>query len=384
MTCCPSCFRWLVSLVSRTARHAAWAPLGYVIGVDSLASGEAPTCIYCGCRLVVPTRPAHVFPEGLGGRLTTIDTVCNDCNNSFSDIEGRICIRLAPFGALAGAMRGDRKPIGAVVEYRGSKWRVENARMDEMAPPPREKGRVQPMPARREDQIRTIAAALKAKKLPPEAMLDGRYTLEPEADIPPLEPIQEDPVDLGLTWGDRISKRVMIKVAIELLAHYDASSAQATELEAARRFARYDEGEEWDFRAGFDTETAAARIEPVAATLVHGIDIWTAGRRVHYRMTLFTELRIAGTLTDSWMGRAFGASYTFDVKDPANRSLVWEPRDGAPLVNKTRRVREREMLGAMQRFEETSLGNSARRRIRAPTPDFNDLYPDVRTLMTKK
>jgi hypothetical protein len=32
------------------------------------------TCIDCGCTLKVPTRPAHVFPKGLGGRLTTTTT----------------------------------------------------------------------------------------------------------------------------------------------------------------------------------------------------------------------------------------------------------------------------------------------------------------------
>jgi hypothetical protein len=73
--------------------------------------GDQPRCIYCGRVLVVPTRPAHVFPNGAGGRLTTTTTVCNECNNSTSGIEGDFCLGLAQAGALVGARRGDRKPI---------------------------------------------------------------------------------------------------------------------------------------------------------------------------------------------------------------------------------------------------------------------------------
>jgi len=55
----------------------------YSGSVDSVTDASVPACIYCGCKLNVPTRPAHVFPEGLGGRLATTTTVCNDCNNAF-------------------------------------------------------------------------------------------------------------------------------------------------------------------------------------------------------------------------------------------------------------------------------------------------------------
>jgi len=288
------------------------------------------------------------------------------------------------FGALAGAMRGDREPISSVVEFEGLKWRVKNARMDEMAALPREKGRVHPMPARREDQIKTIVAALKAHKLPPEAMLDGRFMLEPDVDIPPVAPVQEAPVSLTLCWGDRLSKRVMIKVAIELLAHFDSSAARMPALDLARRFARYDKGDEWDFRTGFDAETSGAGIACVDAPLVHGVDVWTTGPKLHYRMTLFTEMHFVGTMTKAWADRPFSASYTFDIKDPANKTLACDTRDGASLVSKSRHVRDHEMAGAMARFEEASLANSERRRMRAPPPDIKDLYPEVRAAMMKK
>ncbi len=231
-----------------------------------MAVALASKCIYCSCTLKVQTKPAHVFPEGLGGRLATTTTVCDDCNNSFSNIEGQVCLRLAAMGAFAGARRGDRKYVSTEIEFQGSKWRLENGRMDEMAKPPREKGRINPLPARREDQVATVARALKSRGLPAEAMLDGRFTQEEEPDVPPVEPLQTEPVEHGFNWGDRISKRVMIKIAIELLAYFDPDAARSPELDRARRFARYDDGSEMDFRAGPDIETLGAGIPRVEAT----------------------------------------------------------------------------------------------------------------------
>lgn len=341
-------------------------------------------CIYCGCTLKGPTRPAHIFPEGLGGQLVSVTTVCDDCNNSFNNVEGQICLRLAPSGALVGARRGDRKHISAEIEFQGSRWRVENGRMDELAEPPRERGRVHPMPARRKDQVATVVRALRSRGLPAEAMLDGRFNLEQEPDVPPIDPVQEEPIYNGLNWGDRIAKRVMIKIAVELLARFDAKGARYPELERSRRFARYDEGDEMDFRAGPDTETSGANMLHVEARWFHGIDVWTSGRKLHYRLTLFSEIRWVGTLTKFWDGLPFSASYTFDVTDPNKLTITSEARDGATLVNKSRRVRMRENDDAVARITATNFANAERRRIRALKPDFKDLYPDVKALMEKR
>lgn len=346
--------------------------------------GDQSRCIYCGRVLVVPTRPAHVFPNAVGGRLTTTTTVCNECNNSTARIEGDFCLGLTRVGALAGARRGDRKPIVATIEHERKKWRAEGGRMDEMAPSPREKGRVNPLPAHREDQVRTIVSNLKSRGLPAEAMLDGRYTLEHEDEPSPESDTQANPVVITWSLGDRAWKRVMYKIAIELLAYFDAQGGRALELDPVRRFVRYDEGEEWNFPMDVDTETTASQIAPVEVMLFHGIDVWTAGRNVHFRLTLFTELRVVGTLTEEWSGGPFRISYTLDIKDPVKMKVSSEPCDGAHLVHKSRHVRDRELADALARMEETSLGNSERRRIRAPKPDFNDLYEDVRAAMNKK
>lgn len=236
--------------------------------------GQKPMhCIYCGCKLVGVVRPAHIIPEGMGGRLTSTTTVCNDCNNSFAGIEGTACERLGKQGALVGALRGDRKPIIAMIDFEGSKYRAGEARMDELAGPPTDRGRVWSMPARRQDQVKRIVTALLSLKLPPEAMLNGCFKLEHAGIAPPVGETQANPVEFSFVWCDRLSKRVMTKTALELLALLHGDAAKRPELEHARRFARYDEG---DFYSGVDTETLGARLPLVAAPYVHAIDVWSA------------------------------------------------------------------------------------------------------------
>lgn len=338
-------------------------------------------CLYCEAPLEGVVRPAHVIPEGMGGRLASTSTVCNDCNNSFARIEGIACQRLATQGALVGALRGDREPITAVVTLEGSTYRAGRGRMDELAGPPTDRGRVYPMPARREDQIKVVVSALRARHLPPEALLDGRFKLEEAAAVAPIGETQAEPVEVSMAWCDRATKRVMTKAALELLAHLFPNEATRPELEGVRRFARYDEG---DFFAGVDTSTAGAGLPLLDAPYVHAIEVWTAGMRCHYRMILFTELRFVGTLAEVRIGKALRSSYSFDVKDPANRRVIAESGDGATLVNKSQRVRQRELDVALEKLEELNWSTSARRRVRAPPPSFKDLYPDVVRAMGKR
>lgn len=215
-------------------------------------------------------------------------------------------------------------------------------------------------------------------------MLDGRFTLEAEPDIPPVEPLQPEPVEHGITWGDGISKRVMIKIAIELLAYFDADAARSSALSRARRFARYDDGRETDFRAGVDGETSGAGLPHVEAMWFHGMDVWTSGGKLNYRMTLFSHVRWVGTLTESWTGAVISASYTFDITSPGRWTCTRELRDGAALVGKSRRVRMREHGEALALVEKANFDNAQRIMCRAPKPDFQDLYPDVKSLMEKR
>lgn len=337
-------------------------------------------CIYCGADLGPNTRPAHIVPKGMGGRLASKTTCCNDCNNSFSGTEGDACLRLAAHGALAMAKRGDNRPVSAIIEVDGSKFRAENGRLDGMGGPIRDGGRIVPMPARRKDQVYRIAKALCDRGWPPEAMLDGRFYLESEPNVPPVPEVQTKPIESTLKWGDRPTKRVMTKMALELLAHFDHHAATSDALHSARAFARYDQG---DLRASPNLETDGAGLAHVEAIWVHAIEIWTAGRKLHYRLTVFTELRFVGTLTEAWDRGPLRGVYSFDARAPADWNVISDASDGATLVNRSYRLRVREFEVAVQRLERRSYENSERRAGRAPKPDFEDLYPDVVKVMAK-
>jgi hypothetical protein len=337
------------------------------------------SCIYCGIQLVPGTAPAHIISKCLGGRVTSRTSVCTPCNNSFTSIEDEACRRVAPNSAMAGGRRGDGSFVSAVIAHEGSEYRVQNTRMDELAGPPLERGRVHPMPARREDQVRTVVRALRSRGWGPEAMLDGRFRLERDADVPPVPEMQTDPIETIFRWCDRITKRAMVRSAIELIAFFEPEAARLPQLESVRRFARYDEGDHW---AGVDTETTASGLEQVEALYIHGIDFWTAGAKLHYRMTLFSLLHFVGTLTESWSAGSMRGSYTLDIRAPAETAVVFDRSDGATLVGKSDRVRRRELDDALEQHETTSMANSERRRGRAPALDFNDLYPDVVAAMT--
>lgn len=49
-------------------------------------------CVYCGGEVRGVSKGEHVIPKALGAALT-IDTVCKDCNNAFSDIDKELCSR---------------------------------------------------------------------------------------------------------------------------------------------------------------------------------------------------------------------------------------------------------------------------------------------------
>lgn len=216
-------------------------------------------------------------------------------------------------------------------------------------------------------------------------MLDGRFVFErdPSMDDTPIDDIQAEPIENSLLWGDRVTKRLMLKIAIELLAYFDGSAARCDELIAARRFARYDEGDDWEFRAGPDMETSGAKLKHIDATYIHGIEIWTAGNRLNYMMIILSKMHWVGTLSHSWKCGPFRAAYSFDIRDPGNKCVEHDKSDGATLVNKSFRVRMAELQKATVLLTETIKQHAERRRMRAPAPDLNDLYPEVAAAMNK-
>lgn len=337
---------------------------------------QSAHCIYCGCTLIQPTRPAHIVPDGMGGRLTSTSTCCNDCNNKFSKLEGDACLRIAPIAALAGARRGDRSFIRAKISTPHGKFIAENRRLDELAAPPRARGTVRPLPARREDQIAIVVAMLRDFNLPIEALRDGRLAFEADAIEPaPVPEFQQEPTSGTLRWLDRSTRRLMVKMALEFLAYWHPRAARDRILSSAVRFSRYDDGENpW---AAVDTETSASGIPLVEDNIVHGLEIWTVETSLFYRMTLFSEFRFVGILSEQNPIREFAAAYSFDITDPANYRVAAENRDGASLVRKSSRTRRRELDLACEKFLATSYERSERRQGRAPPPSIEDLYDEI-------
>ena len=116
---------------------------------------------------------------------------------------------------------------------------------------------------------------------------------------------------------------------------------------------------------------------------MHGIELWSIGGKLNYRMILFTEMRFIGTLTNGWGGRSLRCSYSFNVQNPLNMLVPSGEGDGATLVRKSSRVQQSELDAATAKHSAFNFSTSERRRMRAPPPSFEDLYPDVVEAMKK-
>ena len=66
-------------------------------------------CVYCDTPLLPGTKPAHVIPSALGGRLKSRTYCCSECNNAISDSEKRLAEALRVFTSMLGVKRGDNR-----------------------------------------------------------------------------------------------------------------------------------------------------------------------------------------------------------------------------------------------------------------------------------
>ena len=262
-------------------------------------------CLYCLDELGPHNVSwAHVFPDALGGRLQSDKICCHPCNNSFSAVESTCAAILAPVGAMMKARRGDGRPVEAEFEHDGRLFRAGDGGMFEEAPPPTDRGRRWELPASDDRQVSMAVTILRQRRLPPEALIDGRVQI---IDGGP------EPAPLGLTnpqagvttnmeWGFPAASRLQLKIACDLLAHSRPDLARTHSLGAAARFARHGLG---DFRVSFDSSTEGSRLPEVQAPYRHMIEVWTRRGCVHVRLGLFTELRFVSTLTTDWNGPSF-------------------------------------------------------------------------------
>lgn|GEM_PF-5624640 len=310
-------------------------------------------CLYCPAELGAHNETlAHVFADALGGKLCSPEVCCASCNNSFTGVESRCVNALAVVGALLGARKGDGTPIEASFEHEGRRFRARAGSMLEEAPPPTDKGRRWPLPADGRKQVDQVIRALRERKLPPEALNDGRMSLADAADDEEPEGLRDANagVSTPMEWGFAEAKRMQIKIACELLAHSRADVARNESLREACAYARNGRG---DWHVPFDSSTSGSGLPEVAAPYRHAVDVWTNNRCLHSRLTLFTELRFVATLTSAWEGPSLQLSYSFDCRDPAEICVEHGNQDGAMLIRKSARVSHSELLEASARLSET-------------------------------
>src|SRR5258708_4593557 len=74
----------------------------------------APTCVYCSAGLTDQTTLAHYFPSAIGGRLSSRNVCCTDCNNGLAPVERTFCEALSQLTAMVGVVRGDDEQAPAV------------------------------------------------------------------------------------------------------------------------------------------------------------------------------------------------------------------------------------------------------------------------------
>jgi hypothetical protein len=336
-------------------------------------------CLYCAAPLVPANESlAHVVPESLGGRLAGRAICCATCNNGFSPLESICALRLAGPSGVIGACKGDGTPISGVVELDGSMFQAESGGMYEEAPPPKDRGRVWPLPARADRQVTLVAAMLRQRRLPPRAIVDGRFALQDAlaTDEPP--PRLANPgagVPIAMEWGDLDTSRVMVKSACELLAYSSPALARLPCLASALRFARYGLGR---FHVAIDTSTQGSELPHIDAPYVHSLDVWTRREALYYRFGLFSELRFVGALTSRWSGPPLRLSYSFDCREPRNCRHDVRDGDGDAVVEKSQRLRDRELAKASERLSQT-MRESVRLpdAYRAEALSREDLYAGV-------
>lgn len=342
-------------------------------------------CLYCKDELGPNNRSfAHVFSNGLGGRLQSDKLCCHDCNTSFTEIEST-CIRaMAPVGAMMKARRGDGEPIQAVFEHDGRRFRLGDGGMFEEAPPPTAKGQKWSLPADEERQVTQVVTMLRQRRLPPEALTDGTMLL---VDAPP-EPTPEglaNPdagVVVNMEWDYPHARRLQFKFACDLIAYLEPELARSERLRAAAEFARHGRG---DFRVSFDASTAGSFLPEVDAPYGHVIEVWTRRACVHTRIGLFTELRFVGTLTSSWDGPSFRFSYSFDCLDPRLVSIERGTGDGDFVVKRSPSLTHSELLQASARLSETMKTRATDvRAYRAEALTADEFYRRIKPMFEAK
>src|SRR5262245_15630028 len=192
-------------------------------------------CIYCQKALTPRTRWAHVWPRSMGGRISSREICCDDCNNAIGDTEDEVRAALQHVNATLGARKDDGTPIAVRVTIDGMEFEKAGALADLQVPEvsfdPKTKWLTIPLPAGFDNQVEAVARTLRRHGFVPDDLV-GRTELT-KADEPTMPPSGVRWYDLSI-GGTTAHKQVFAKMAIELLAYHDHSLANRGELSVAR------------------------------------------------------------------------------------------------------------------------------------------------------
>ena len=336
-------------------------------------------CLYCRAELTATTKLAHVMPEALGGRRQSREICCSDCNQAFAPLEADLGEALRLAGAHLGAKTGDGRALTKELTIDGLTCQGSAGRAEVQVPGPtfdqtRKCVRFA-LPAGRESQARLIAWNLWQQGKSPAAIDVGEFVLEPDP--------QASPANLGcrvfpsrLHIGGSEHKRVLAKMALELLAHRRPALARQYSLLKARRFARYGEGE---IRLMPDAASEGSGLgssrEPSPAA--HATEVWSHQNLLLMRITLFGEMKFTGTLTDAWEGPPVRVAYALDPITPKRMSLLCDDVDGPKLALWHEGVRQEAIQAFEGHYDRMSRGVAAAvvSVERESAPDLAELRP---------
>jgi len=152
-----------------------------------------------------------------------------------------------------------------------------------------------------------IAHQLWRNHLTPAALDTGTIRIEPDRTfhIKPHPP-ERKMLFSGLELGTDAHMRVVVKMALELLAYLRPDDARRWDvLRAARLYVR----------DGIDDGTLPARFDALwdgaglfganeVPQLAHAVVVWTYRKNLHYRVTFFGGLHVTGSLSTAWLSRA--------------------------------------------------------------------------------
>jgi hypothetical protein len=239
------------------------------------------------------------------------------------------------------------------VEADGKTYDYADGLGDQRLPAPKyEDGElVFPLPGDPDKLAEVIAYQLWSHHKTPAALDTDTIRIEPDRTfhIKPYPP-ERKMLFSELKVGTDPHMRVVVKMALELLAYVRPDDARRWDvLRPARLYVR-DGVDDGTLPVRFDALSDGAglfRADEVPQ-LAHGVEVWTHGQNLHYRVTFFGGLHVTGSLSTRWTGPAFSIGHALDPQQPS-RCVTRNTESDGPALG----VYHRELkTHAWDKFEE--------------------------------